>query len=752
MPSSLFFSEFGEYDQCVGIDFPGDFELDEGEEGEREEKVTGKYCMMRVDIPMPPKPHRLHLHSPVINLNGTSLENTVLHHMSTTFDILYTLNGFRFGICIPSSCQAEQIEELINKVVYPAIKIPIMIGPDKYCDTKQDTFHFNFKQKLSFAVIGLFVGIVSLVSAADFILMIMKSYSSTGISSSASSSIGDNSSPQTSSRSNSMTNTSDPPSLSSSNDLEAQKWFQVVMSFSLIRNTHKLFYVREDHESTLSAVHGMRILSMIWIIIGHTYCFGGFYKLLYTFKRLSISGTENPARWEYQPLINTFLLVDTFFFLGGVVLMFVALPMLQKHKGKFNYFFYAVHRWVRLTPAMIGTICFITIMPALGSGPYWKKEMTWQSEGCQKNWWMNLLFISNWVYPVDEMCGGMTWFIAADYQIYLFVAPLIFFSYYKSSALGLIVNTIVLLGGMISSGVSTYIYNMAPTFGLQHTIDLSLLHEYAEFGYFPTYHHIAPYALGTFVGYLILHHQKKPIKLTRLFQVIMWIITPACSMFILFCTKDWNTYAAKIEPTLTISVLFAATQRILWTVGVAWVSFACAAGYGGMVNDFLSMRVFIPFSRLSYSIYMVHLIPIFLRVNRLRYTRSWDDFEFISWGLLNILLGIFGAYILYIFFESPVNSLEKLLFRGGKDHHKEDKETSSDKIRHSHHTEHHRHHHNNNLPVMTTFAAYKLRSSSMSSGFSEASINSLNQQQMSQFNSDTVQTTQPEMMTCCERL
>ena len=34
-----------------------------------------------------------------------------------------------------------------------------------------------------------------------------------------------------------------------------------------------------------------------------------------------------------------------------------------------------------------------------------------------------------------------------------------------------------------------------------------------------------------------------------------------------------------------------------------------------------------------------------------------------SWGFFNIILGLLGAYLLYIFFESPINNLEKLLFR-----------------------------------------------------------------------------------------
>jgi hypothetical protein len=496
-------TNFGEYDQCLGINFPGDFDILEDitpsssadtEEIVPEERVVGKYCVMRVDIPMPPKPKRLHLHDPVIKLNGTSLDNTILHYLSKTFDTLYSINGFRYGICIPSSCSALEIENLVNKVAFPVLKIPFLIGPDKYCDTKNDHFVFNDKQKLSIGILVFFTLIAIAASLLDLIRIIINSCngskgqpqekekikavpSLTPSSDASLPSLDSSASGSRTSCASSSSSENNNPTNSSKKQggrVMESKVFKIIFSFSILENTRKLFHLRKDQveESTLSAVHGMRILSMIWIIIGHTYCFGGFYKLLYTFRRVSVAGIENPARWEYQALINTFLLVDTFFFLGGVVLIFVALPMLHKHKGKFNYFIYAIHRWVRLTPAMIGVICFITIMPALGTGPYWKQEMTWQSEGCQKNWWMNLLYINNWVYPVDEMCGGMTWFIAADFQIYLFVAPLIFFAYYKSSICGLIVNFILLIVGMASSGISTYIHDTAPTFGIQHVIDL----------------------------------------------------------------------------------------------------------------------------------------------------------------------------------------------------------------------------------------------------------------------------------------
>ena len=193
----------------------------------------------------------------------------------------------------------------------------------------------------------------------------------------------------------------------------------------------------------------------------------------------------------------------------------------------------------------------------------------------------------------------------------------------------------------------------------------SYLHEYAQFGYFPTYHHIAPYAMGTLIGYLIVRHLKKPIRLSQSTLVLGWILTPIPSIWVLLCTRSWNDHQSDGSPSLTTSVVFSVLQRVLWTVGIAWVSFVCAIGQGGIVNRILSAKFFIPFSRLSYSIYMVHLIPIFLRANSLKYTRPWDDYEFISWGFFNILLGIIAAYILFIIFESPINSLEKIIFRGG---------------------------------------------------------------------------------------
>lgn len=285
------------------------------------------------------------------------------------------------------------MHQISFSVVYPVTSTPVMIGPDMHCDTKLDEFHFNTKQKIAVVILTVFVLLALTATVFDLIRISLKSLDSSFARNQRPSIRNEMGNSKNTSKSNLMDKVGYEPEEKSIKPITDQLPEEedlsyvtsVVLAFSIIYNTKKLFHVREDREETLSAIHGMRILSMIWIIIGHTFCFGGFYKILYTFKRISIAGIENPARWDYQPLINTFLLVETFFFLGGVVLIYVALPMLEKHKGRFNYFIYVIHRWVRLTPAMVGTIAFITVMPYFGSGPIWKKEMTWQSEGRHKS-------------------------------------------------------------------------------------------------------------------------------------------------------------------------------------------------------------------------------------------------------------------------------------------------------------------------------------------------------------------------------
>ncbi|XP_017303765.1 uncharacterized protein LOC103519645, partial [Diaphorina citri] len=49
-----------------------------------------------------------------------------------------------------------------------------------------------------------------------------------------------------------------------------------------------------------------------------------------------------------------------------------------------------------------------------------------ESNRCLKNWWTNFLYINNFVDP-ENMCLLQSWYLTADFQMFLFSIPVLYF-------------------------------------------------------------------------------------------------------------------------------------------------------------------------------------------------------------------------------------------------------------------------------------------------------------------------------------
>lgn len=65
------------------------------------------------------------------------------------------------------------------------------------------------------------------------------------------------------------------------------------------------------------------------------------------------------------------------------------------------------------------------------------------------------------------------------------------------------------------------------------------------------------------------------------------------------------------HPTPLEFALYASLSRVAWSLALAYIIYACVHGYGGPVNWFLSLSFWLPLSRLSYAIYILHF-PVIL--------------------------------------------------------------------------------------------------------------------------------------------
>ena len=97
---------------------------------------------------------------------------------------------------------------------------------------------------------------------------------------------------------------------------------------------------------------------------------------------------------------------------------------------------------------------------------------------------------------------------------------------------------------------------------------------------------------------------------------------------------------------------------------MGWVIFACHNNHGCVVNSFLSWKGWIPWGKLTYSAYLVHLMVFggdgFFMVSRevpLHFQDAFAISEFIS----NVVLSYSVAFVLTLTVEYPVLNLEKIL-------------------------------------------------------------------------------------------
>lgn len=76
--------------------------------------------------------------------------------------------------------------------------------------------------------------------------------------------------------------------------------------------------------------------------------------------------------------------------------------------------------------------------------------------------------------------------------------------------------------------------------------------------------------------------------------------------------------------------LYHALPRVAWPTALSFIVFACHFGYGGVVNWFLSLGQWQPISRLTYSVYITHVLVLLSLERQIRTSRFISDWIAVS--------------------------------------------------------------------------------------------------------------------------
>jgi len=203
---------------------------------------------------------------------------------------------------------------------------------------------------------------------------------------------------------------------------------KLLLAFSLYNTVPTLLSTKQS-PSAVKGIAGIKIYSNFLILIFHVFVYFIQYQPLASQNSLRYLA-QSYSKLILQPGYNASLTVDTFFLLSATLSTYLTLRDIKKH-GKFRLVYFYLNRYFRLSIlCYFYTLIAIKVFVHLGDGPVWYQP---DYDACSKNWWYNLLYISNNIPLIDDVCIGLTWHVSVEMMWYIFSPIFILPLYYAHS-------------------------------------------------------------------------------------------------------------------------------------------------------------------------------------------------------------------------------------------------------------------------------------------------------------------------------
>ena len=425
-----------------------------------------------------------------------------------------------------------------------------------------------------------------------------------------------------------------------------------VLSFSLYKTVPAIMATHQP-ANAITSINGIRVISMFWVILGHTFLWGIEFDLIADIKKMY---ETVPKRFLFQPVANLSFSVDSFFVLSGLLVSYLSIREMDRRQGKFPFISFYLHRLLRLSPTYYFTVLiYFKVLPYVGSGPLW---FYGDVNLCEKYWWTNILYINNF-YPnlFFDQCYVVTWYLASDMQFFI-ISPIFLLLLYHCWKIGLATIAGTMLASIAVIGTLAGIENPNANV-IQDVVttrsSLSIIYE-------KPYCRINAYLIGIVLGFIL--HEKWRVRsnlwIRICFYSVMWVIAiGSCLMIVFGQYKTWNGHPF----TKTENVMYFMFSRTVFSIGIALIIYACHNGFGGVINKFLSWSFWVPLSRLTFMAYLFHSVVLTLMYKTMRVRFIYTDWLLILLFAAAVVLSYSLALILAVTVEYPLANVENAVYK-----------------------------------------------------------------------------------------
>ncbi|XP_016911048.1 nose resistant to fluoxetine protein 6-like isoform X1 [Apis cerana] len=451
---------------------------------------------------------------------------------------------------------------------------------------------------------------------------------------------------------NNVNNNNNHESSLSSTSLKGYKFSvfeELLLSFSVRANV-KIICDNKVGGDTISTIHGLKAISMAWVILGHT-CITAFkYSDNMEYRKVV------EKKFLFQTITNGAFSVDTFFFMGGLLVSFLYFRTNAKGDlnkltqgtrgivaGSLKFIGLLMYRFCRLTAPYMFVLGVVQVASKWFLSNSVFDPPTADHINCSKYWWRNLLYI-NTLFPVDQMCMIWSWYVADDTQFYI-VGAVILVLATNHFKIATFMMTTLLLSSWLTTGYIALINNHMPS----SDDPLALFDKI----YDKPWTRLGPYFIGMSIGYFLFKTDCK-IKMSKTTVCVGWLLSSACLLSLLY-----GLYEAELNPIMAAA--YSSLSHSVWALGLSWIVVACSTGYGGYVNNILSAPILYPISRTTYCAYLVHPLVIRLTAMNLDSPFHLGKYTMMITFFGQLVLSYVLSFIISVSFEAPIVSMLKIL-------------------------------------------------------------------------------------------
>ena len=602
--------DFGHYDQCLHSTLNGS---------------ATRYVVLQLEFPLP-QDYRI-----------TKFDNDVVNPRNppSPWFIKYSerISFLRFwpsltAVCLPSKCRSNDIENILNStVVYDYIspmKLKLYATESLDDDISHSVPH-PLLRRISRLILFSFTALTILSTLAFYFMPDLNNGSSNGF----------------------------------------------LVHFDAIKNTKKLI-APSTANNNMYIFNVFKTVYLFAAILCHVYSpiVAKLYGYFTTLAQYAVdTDFRHDFEWEnYSVAIN--------FVTSGCMASLSLLPILKTRKVSLPKA--VLLRALRTLPVVSACILFTLSFPLTkpGAGPLSTLAQINMTDNCVKNAWRELTFTSNFV-PITEMCVPVTWFNSADMQLFILSFFLIGIMATGTPKQVLKYSLLFLIGSCVSLAAFLQFFNVYPVLFVIQNDWFTVLNTSAFWIQFNTITYAGPYACGLILGYLINKEifilDKKNFKY---FLILCLGTIFAISTFLRQVYDVSN--GIRSNYSRTVELLFASTSRTIGCAAFAGVLYvACMiqvktpeekekqAGQEAQNEEdhplisLLKHNIFNIISRLSFSIFMIHVFVIVLMQSTYRTVPDFNATDITMKGVYVSVVSFVPGLLMYLIVEAPFFNIVK---------------------------------------------------------------------------------------------